>query len=247
MIGIALIVPYIGGIVEFTLSIGAITGGPLLAPPIWALFSKRLTGKATLFITLISLSVNLVFKVILPLTAGYKLNRANEMLVGVGLPFLMLAIYELYARYKGHGKEEYRAYLQRKAERKENAAQVTEEEAYEVNKQNKFGLHVIAFSLAFIAALLFILSLLTTSGGGIVAGIAAVILLCSFIPWRAARKVQLPPVATKMAVVLLCSILLCIVGKPALAQRELLLLQSFLLLLYSWHGTEIPMGGSFSK
>lgn len=62
MIGIALIVPYIGGIVELTLSIGAITGGPLLAPPIWALFSKRLTGKATILITLISLAVNLLFK-----------------------------------------------------------------------------------------------------------------------------------------------------------------------------------------
>ncbi len=41
MIGIALIVPYIGGIVEFTLSIGAVTGGLLLAPPIWALVLKK--------------------------------------------------------------------------------------------------------------------------------------------------------------------------------------------------------------
>lgn len=204
MIGIALIVPYIGGIVEFTLSIGAITGGPLLAPPIWALFSKRLTGKSTIFITVISLSVNLICKVILPLAAGFKLSRASEMLVGVGLPFLMLAAYELYARYKGLGNAEYTLYQQRKAQRKENALQASEEETFEIKKQNKFGLQVIAFSLAFIAVLLFILSLLTTSGAGIVAGIATVILICALIPWRAARKVHLPVTATVL--------LLCITG-----------------------------------
>lgn len=193
MIGIALIVPYIGGIVEFTLSIGAVTGGPLLAPPIWALFSKRLSGKATMFVTLISLSVNLVFKMILPLAAGYKLSRGTEMLIGVGLPFLMLAAYELYARYNNISSRDYQLFLQRKAQRKENALQVTEEEALEVKRQNKFGLRVIAFSLAFIALLLFILSLLTTSGAGMVAGIATIILLCALIPWRSSRKAPLDP------------------------------------------------------
>lgn len=200
MIGIALIVPYIGGIVEFTLSIGAITGGPLLAPPIWALFSKRLTGKATLFITVISLSVNLVFKMILPLTVGFKLSRGAEMLVGVGLPFLMLALYEWYMRSKNSISPEYTVYLQRKAARKESAQQVNEEEAMEVKKQNRFGLRVITFSLAFIAVLLFILSVLATSGKGFVAGIAVVILLSALIPWRAAQKanreMQRPSVKT---------------------------------------------------
>lgn|GEM_PF-204405 len=216
MIGIALIVPYIGGIVEFTLSIGAITGGPLLAPPIWALFSKRLTGKVTIFITLISLSVNIICKVILPLTMGYKLSRASEMLVGVGLPFLMLAVYELYARYKGLRNEDYILYQQRKAQRKENALQATEEETFEIKKQNKFGLQVIAFSLAFIAVLLFILSLLTASGGTVVAGIAAVILVCALIPFGAARKVKLPA-----AVLLLCLGLGCILPTNKLMAQKI--------------------------
>src|SRR5690606_22695290 len=55
MILIALMVPYIGGLVNVIISVGAITGGPILAPPIWALFSKSLTGRATLIITYISL------------------------------------------------------------------------------------------------------------------------------------------------------------------------------------------------
>ena len=188
MIGIALIVPYIGGIVEFTLSVGAITGGPLLAPPIWALFSKRLTGKATLYITLISLLVNLVFKIILPLTAGFKLSRGTEMLLGVGLPFLMLALYEWYMRSKMSVSPEYTAYLQRKSERKQQAQQINEEEAMEIKKQNRFGLRVITFSLAFIGVMMFVLSLLATSGQAMVAGIAAAILLSALIPWNAARK-----------------------------------------------------------
>ena len=195
MIGIALIVPYIGGIVEFTLSIGAITGGPLLAPPIWALFSKRLTGKATLFITLVSLGVNLVFKMILPLTMGFKLSRSNEMLLGVGLPFLMLAIYEWFISKGKQASPEYNAFLASKAKRKESALQMNEEEAYEIKKQNRFGLRVIAFALAFIALLMFVLSLLTTAGSGMVAGIAVLILLSAIIPFMASRKVKLEPVS----------------------------------------------------
>jgi SSS family solute:Na+ symporter len=195
MIGIALIVPYIGGIVEFTLSVGAITGGPLLAPPIWALFSRRLTGKATILITLVSLAVNLLFKMILPFAAAFKLNRAEEMLVGVGLPFVMLALYELYARYRGTTSKEYVHLQTQKALRKEMVQQTSAEEAFEIKKQNKFGLRVIAFALAFIAVLLFILSLLTTTGSLLVAGIAMIILLCSIIPYRGSRKIILQHVA----------------------------------------------------
>lgn len=188
MIGIALIVPYIGGIVEFTLSIGAVTGGPLLAPPIWALFSKRLSGKPTMFVTLVSLAVNLIFKMLLPLTIGFKLSRGAEMLLGVGLPFIMLALYEWYAHYKDITSDQYIQFKQRSAQRKQQALQASAEETKEIKRQNQFGLRVIAFSLVFIAVLLFILSALTPSGKGIVAGIAAVILVCALIPYRASNK-----------------------------------------------------------
>jgi Predicted symporter len=192
MIVVALIVPYIGGIVEFTLSIGAITGGPLLAPPLWALFSKRLTGKVTLYVTGISLAANLVFKIMLPFLADYKLSRANEMLLGVGLPFIMLALYEIYAYYKGqHASEEYLHLKALKAQRKASPVEVSAEEAVEIKKQNKFGLKVIAFSLCFIAILLYILCIFSAGSASLVAGIATVILLTSLIPLRAAGKVKL--------------------------------------------------------
>lgn len=189
MIIIALIVPYIGGIVEFTLSVGAITGGPLLAPPIWALFSKRITGKATIYVTVISLVVNLVFKIVLPLLMDYKLSRANEMLLGVALPCVLLLIYELYAASKGWISEEYQQLQERRIARKAEIVEVDEKEALEIRRQNRFGLKVIAFALAFIALLLYVLCAFTAKGTILVAGIATVILLCSLIPFFASRKV----------------------------------------------------------
>ncbi len=188
MIAIALIVPYIGGIVEFTLSVGAITGGPLLAPPIWALFSKRITGKVTILVTMISLAVNLIFKIMLPLVFDYKLSRGSEMLLGVLLPFALLVIYEIYAASKGLISKEYLLLQERKAVRKATVVQVDEAELAETRKQNKFGLQVISFSLAFIALLLFVLCAFTAKATGMVAVIATIILLSAFIPFRASRK-----------------------------------------------------------
>jgi len=188
MIVIALIVPYIGGIVEFTLSVGAITGGPLLAPPIWALFSKRITGKATITITMVSLAVNLCFKIILPLLFDYKLSRENEMALGVLLPFMLLLIYEMYAAYKGKVSAEYLQLQELKAFRAANVPEVDVAEAAEIKRQNKFGLQVIAFSLAFIALLLYILCAFTTKGTAMVAVIATIILLSAWIPLNASFK-----------------------------------------------------------
>lgn len=188
MIAIALIVPYIGGIVEFTLSIAAITGGPLLAPPIWSLFSKRLTGKATLYITGLSLAANLLFKIVLPLPSGLRLNRAEEMLLGAGLPFLMLLAFEIYARLKGTVSEEYLHLQTVRAQRKVVAQAPDAEEAAAIRQQNIFGLRVIAFSLAFIALLMYALCFFAEGSATLVAVIATIILVLALIPLRASMK-----------------------------------------------------------
>lgn len=192
MILIALLVPAAGGIVEVVLSISAISGGPLLAPPLWALFSKRLDGRTTFAITLIGLAVNLYFKVLSPWLFHIKLSRALETIIGVGLPLLLLLLHELYARSQDRIAPEYEPYLRAKAAKKEAATAQSEEEAAAIEAQNRFGLKVIAGSLLFVAAVLLVLSFLTTSGRGITAGIAVVVALGSFIPWRAARKQPSP-------------------------------------------------------
>ncbi|MCD2424284.1 Na+:solute symporter [Niabella pedocola] len=188
MILIAIGVPYIGGIVEFTLSVGAITGGPLLLPPIWALFSKRLSGKATIYITILSLAINLLFKMVIPLINHYKLSRANEMLLGVLLPLIALAVYEWVAAKKKRVSPDYLQYREYKQNKKKEAAVIDEEEARLVKAQNVFGLKMIAFSLAFMAVLMLVLAGITSKGGTLVATIALFVLAGSLIPWRAAKK-----------------------------------------------------------
>jgi SSS family solute:Na+ symporter len=191
MIGIALLVPSAGGIVEVVLSISAISGGPLLAPPLWALFSRRLNGRTTLWVTGIGLCVNLFFKTLAPLLLDFKLSRGMETIVGVGLPLLLLAAYELWARSKHVIADEYTIYKLSRDQRKQNAVEMDPEEALEIEKQNRFGLQVIAAALLFTAVMLFILSFLTTEGKLVTAGVAVVVLVSALIPFNAARKVQL--------------------------------------------------------
>jgi SSS family transporter len=192
MIGIALLVPAAGGMIEVVLSIAAITGGPLLLPPIWALFSKRLSGRVAYIITAICLLVNLSFKFITPWLLDLKLSRSVEMVLGVALPFIMLAVYEFVI---AAGRSASQDYLQYQAFRKQQQQQrqATEDpgEVAAVHQQNLFGLRVIAFALGFTALLLYVLSLITSSGKGLVAGIATAILLSAFIPLRAARRLRL--------------------------------------------------------
>ncbi|MEZ0483085.1 sodium:solute symporter family protein [Fibrella aquatica] len=190
MIVIALLVPYIGGIVEVVLTIGAVTGGPLLAPPIWALFSKRLTGRTTLRITLITLSLNLVGKIILPLATGIKLSRAEEIVIGVGVPVVLLALTEWLASRKRTDSPDYLAYERQRAEQPTSTMEEQADEAAEVSRQNQFGLRVIAVSLVVTALILGGLSLLTTQGAGVTALLAGIVLLTALIPWRAATKLK---------------------------------------------------------
>jgi SSS family solute:Na+ symporter len=92
---VALLIQNIGGIVEVILSVAAITGGALYLPPLWSLFSKRQTGKSILSATLLSLAINLIFKFATPYVFDFSLTRAQEMILGVVAPILVLVLFEL--------------------------------------------------------------------------------------------------------------------------------------------------------
>lgn len=146
---VALLVPSVGGIVNVVLSIGAVTGCSLYGPPIWALFSKRHAGKSILIITLISLSINIGFKFF------YTLSRADEMLLGTLSPFLLLAIYELYAKFIGIEKsEDYVKYDLLKTPDLAASADI---------EQNVFGMKVLANTLTAIGVLIIGLGIISAS------------------------------------------------------------------------------------
>lgn len=188
MIFIALIVPAIGGMVEVVLSIAAVTAGPLLAPPIWALYSKQLSGAAAFRISIVTLVLNIVCKLILPYTIAFRLNRAQEMALGVGLPLLLLLVYEWYQRTRRVACTDYTRYIAERQAAKEEAQAIDPQEAYAIKKQNHFGLQVIAFSLLFTALMLFGLSFIATTGRTLTAGIAVAILAAAILPLLAARR-----------------------------------------------------------
>ena len=95
---VALLIPLMGGIVNVVISVAALTGVPLYLPLIWSLFSKNLPGKVLIYTTISSLAVNVIFKFITPGLIGFSFTRSEEMLVGVLVPAVILAIYEIYHR-----------------------------------------------------------------------------------------------------------------------------------------------------
>lgn len=176
--------------VEVVLSVAAVTAGPLLAPPIWALFSKRISGKTALWITILTLALNIVFKMILPFLIQFKLNRAQEMVVGMGISLLLLLISEIIQQTRIKESDDYKKYLVIRAQIKTTEQKTEPQEAYAIKKQNHFGLRVIAFSLLFTALMLFGLSIIASTGKMLTAGIAGIILIASAIPAWAAKQAK---------------------------------------------------------
>lgn len=179
-IGVAVMVPSAGGIVEVVLSIGAVTGGALYAPAIWGLFSKRQIGISILGTTAISLSVNLFFKFISPTLLGFSLGRSEEMLLGVMLPLVLLGIYECYAYQKGKISPYYRDFAVDQ-QQEDNRTQ-------EAEIQNVYGIKVMGWSFVAIAAMFLVLCFWADKGLVYTASIGVLIMMLGVAFIRYAQK-----------------------------------------------------------
>lgn len=171
---IALLVPSLGGIVNVVLSVGAVTGCSLYGPPIWALFSKRHSGKSILWISVSSLLINIAFLLFSEMLFGAPLSRANEMLLGSLLPLFMLASYELYAKTKNIISKDYLNY-QKTMVKFDTSVETTEIE------QNTFGLKVLAITLSVVGILIGILAFLDKESTLLVLSVGILILLISLL------------------------------------------------------------------
>ncbi|MGV3764522.1 MAG: sodium:solute symporter family protein [Chitinophagaceae bacterium] len=174
---LAILVPAAGGIVNVVLSTAAIAGGSLFGPVIFSLFSKRQTAGSLIWISVTSLLVSLFFKVLAPGMLGITLSRTMETVLGVGLPLLMLSVYETYAYYVGNNIP----YLHLTAE---GNASFNRGEA---TKQNVFGTRVIALSTAFVGLGITILGAIAENGnialvtGVVVMLVALAVLIKMFV------------------------------------------------------------------
>ena len=149
---VALLVPFMGGIIEVVLSVGAITGAAMFLPPLWSLFSKLQTGSSVLTVTIVSLVLNLFLKFIAPHTLNLSLSRSMEMIVGVGIPILLLAFYEIKFRLSPSENLAYEKYLAL-----EPVKAATPEDELQTNADNRHSVKVIALGVLFIGVLIIII------------------------------------------------------------------------------------------
>ncbi|WNJ16571.1 sodium:solute symporter family protein [Pontibacter sp. G13] len=151
---VALLVPAMGGIVEVVMGLAAVTGGAMFLPPIWALFSKRLTGRTALVTTLVALVINGFFKFIMPHTIGHSFDRMEEMSVGVGIPLLLLTAFEAWGYFTGGSTADYDQYQATRT------VPVQEDPLPTSNSENRQGVRVFGMGTTATGVLIFILALM---------------------------------------------------------------------------------------
>ena len=166
---VALLVPRMGGIVEVVLTVGALTGGALYLPPIWALFSKRQTGISVLSATLVSLVINCAIRFVGD-EVGMSLSRAEEMVTGVALPIIVLAAYELYYWFRRQEDPAHAAIF-----RAAFQVETTSAGRLSTDQDNLQGVRVIALGVLAIGTLIIGLGLLADFAQLLVAGTGLVI------------------------------------------------------------------------
>jgi Na+/proline symporter len=182
-VGIAMLVPYIGGIVDFVLSIASIAGGALFAPIIWSLFSKRQTAYSVVTASIIALVVSIFFKMIAPSLINIKLSRTIETIVGQGIPLLVLFLFEMY--YSSKGMIAKHAYVFSSEELKVPQV-VSLDEHNNAEKQNIFGIRIIALAMAAVSIGIITLGLLAVQYKSVVIIVGGVIFVAAIVIWRAA-------------------------------------------------------------
>jgi len=175
-IGIAMLVPFMGGAKEVVLSVAALTGCPMYLPLIWSLYSKKQTGYTTLLTTIVSLIITLFFKFILPLINGFNLSREGEMMLGVGVPAAILLIIEIALRLKNKPETEYLKYLEFTANKPVQEVASALESAAENNQ----GLKMIAIGILATGLIIGGLGAMAENGKGYVLGMAVILLLIGY-------------------------------------------------------------------
>jgi SSS family transporter len=175
-IGIAMLVPLMGGAKEVVLSVAALTGCPMYLPLIWSLYSKKQTGFTTLLTTMLSLAITLSFKFLLPLIQDTNLSREGEMMLGVGVPAFILFMIEIILRMRKYPETEYLNYLEfSKNKPLPEVVSSTESEA-----ENKQGLNMIALGILATGLIIGALGAMAENGKAYVLGMGVLLLLIGY-------------------------------------------------------------------
>jgi solute:Na+ symporter, SSS family len=154
-IWIAILVPKVGGIVEMVLSTASIAGGALFVPIIWSLYSKRPTAMTVVTASLTGLIISLFLKLAGPSVLGFKLSRTWETALGVGLPVLVMTLFELYYYFN----QKTAVFSLESMQNRE-----TSHSHEDADEQNSFGVKVILYSITFVGCGIMLLGFFAEKG-----------------------------------------------------------------------------------
>jgi solute:Na+ symporter, SSS family len=159
---IALSVDRMGGILSVIWAVGAVTGGAMFIPMLWALFSKRHTGTTVLGATVICLIVNSFFK----WSGVYALTQAQSQALGVLLPLGLMSVYEMFATVSKRISTQYLDYEEDRLvrERSDLDSESNREENAEAQKENLYGIKVIGLGVLLTGVLITLLGLFASTG-----------------------------------------------------------------------------------
>ncbi len=97
VVGVALAIPYLGGVEKVILQITGMLVAPLVLPTIWGLFSKKIGKRAVWYTLAMSLLSIIVFKGVLG-EADWVVDNARMVetcIIGIAVPLLTLIFLEL--------------------------------------------------------------------------------------------------------------------------------------------------------
>lgn len=180
-VAIALLIPYVGGIVDFVLSTASIAGGALFAPIIWSLFSKRQTSFSVVTTTVLTLTLNLFLKILAPSLLALKLSRTMETVVGQTIPMICLLCFELY--YLFHNRTAPVGSVRIPAETLSSTIHIETETQH----QNQFGIRVIGIAMALVGLGIVLLGYFSKSSN-VVAGVGMIIILVAVWIYRLGNR-----------------------------------------------------------
>ena len=112
IVALALLIPYAGGAEKVVVTVLTMIIGPLYIPSVWGVFSKRLNQRHLLTAMIITYGCGifgLAFKFSPAVRASFEWINPNvlESVIGTVVPATLLAIMELWERYKGRFDDGY--------------------------------------------------------------------------------------------------------------------------------------------
>jgi len=110
-----------------------------------------------------------------------------EMIVGVGVPLLLLGGYDFWAMYRGKISSQYQKYIA--SEDEKTVEEKLKEQVSETSgEQNRYGLRVLSMALGFTGLLILLISFIAGKANILVGGVGLVIIGIAYWILRIANK-----------------------------------------------------------